>query len=268
MLTAEKISYTIAGNQLIRGISLAVSPGEVLAIIGPNGAGKSTFLKLLSGELNPSAGSISLEGEELQKWSKLDYARKRAVMPQSTVIAFPFTVFEVVLLGRSPHIRGIEDERDQAIALAAMQMTEVQGLASRYYDTLSGGEKQRVQFARVLTQIWDDERILSRYLFLDEPVAGMDPAHQHEALKIAREFSRREVGVLVVLHDINLAAMYADRIAVFYGGNLYQYGKPEQVLTEALIKEVFGLDVMLQQHPTWGCSVVIPSPSARISINR
>ena len=101
-------------------------------------------------------------------------------------------------------------------------------------------KNKRVQFARVLTQIWDDECILSRYLFLDEPVAGMDPAHQHEALKIAREFSRREVGVLVVLHDINLAAMYADRIAVFYGGNLYQYGKPEQVLTEALIKEVFG----------------------------
>ena len=141
-----------------------------------------------------------------------------------------------------------------------MQMTEVKGLALRYYDTLSGGEQQRVQFARVLTQIWDDERIMTPYLFLDEPVAGMDPAHQHEALKIARDFSRRGVGVLVVLHDINLAAMYAARIAVFSGGNLYQYGKLEQVLTEPLIKDVFGLDVMLQQHPTWECSVVIPSP--------
>ena len=260
MLVAENISYTVAGARLIRDISLTVNPGEVLAIIGPNGAGKSTFLKLLSGEIRPSAGAISLEGEELQKWGKLDYARKRAVMPQSTVIAFPFTVFEVVLLGRSPHIRGIEDERDQAIALAAMQMTEVNGLALRYYDTLSGGEKQRVQFARALTQIWGDEHIPTRYLFLDEPVAGMDPAHQHTALKVAREFSRREVGVLVVLHDINLAAMYADRIAVFQDGNLYQCGKPDQVLTEPLIKEVFGLEVMLQRHPTWGCSVVIPSP--------
>lgn len=260
MLVAENISYAIAGARLIRDISLTVNPGEVLAIIGPNGAGKSTFLKLLSGEIRPSAGAISLEGEALQKWSKLDYARKRAVMPQSTVIAFPFTVFEVVLLGRSPHIRGIEDERDQAIALSAMQMTEVKELAMRYYDTLSGGEKQRVQFARALTQIWSDEHIPTRYLFLDEPVAGMDPAHQHAALKIAREFSRREVGVLVVLHDINLAAMYADRIAVFQGGNLYRYGKPDQVLTEPLIKEVFGLDVMLQRHPTWGCRVVIPSP--------
>ena len=160
----------------------------------------------------------------------------------------------------------VEDERDQTIALAAMQMTEVKELAMRYYDTLSGGEKQRVPVCPVLSQIWDDERILTRYLFLDEPVAGMDPAHQHEALKIAREFSRREVGVLVVLHDINLAAMYADRIAVFYGGVLHQYGKPEQVLTEPLIKEVFGLDVMLQQHPTWGCSVVIPSPSTTYSL--
>ena len=260
-MTAENISYDIAGIDLVKDVSLTVKPGEVLAIIGPNGAGKSTFLKLLSGEIKPSAGSITLEQTDIRNWSKLDYARKRAVMPQSTIIAFPFTVFEVVLLGRSPHIRGVEDERDQAIALDAMQMTEVRELAMRYYDTLSGGEKQRVQFARVLTQIWDDEQIHTRYLFLDEPVAGMDPAHQHEALKIAREFSRREVGVLVVLHDINLAAMYADRIAVFHGGVLYHCGKPDQVLTEPLIKEVFGLDVMLQNHPTLGCSMVIPSPA-------
>ena len=266
MLTAEKISYAIAGTQLIKEISLSVNPGEVLAIIGPNDVGKSTFLKFMSGELQLSACRITLDGIELKQWSKQDYARKRAVIPQSTVIAFPFTVFEVVLLGRSPHIRGIEDERDQAIAMAAMQMTEVKGLALRYYDTLSGGEKQRVQFARVLTQIWDDERIMSHYLFLDEPVAGMDPVYQHEALKISRDFSRRQVGIIVVLHDINLATMYADRIAVFYGGNLYQYGEPGQVLTEPLIKEVFGLDVMLQPHPAWGCSVVIPSP--RISISR
>ena len=263
MLIAENISYDIAGIDLVRDVSLTVNPGEVLAVIGPNGAGKSTFLKLLSGEIKPSAGSITLEQTDIRNWSKLDYARKRAVMPQSTIIAFPFTVFEVVLLGRSPHIRGVEDERDQAIALAAMQMTEVKELTMRYYDTLSGGEKQRVQFARVLAQIWDDERIHTRYLFLDEPVAGMDPAHQHEALKIAREFSRREVGVLVVLHDINLAAMYADRIAVFHGGVLYHCGKPDQVLTEPLIKEVFGLDVMLQNHPTWGCSMVIPSPAQK-----
>ena len=259
-MAAENISYDIAGIGLVKDVSLTLKPGEVLAVIGPNGAGKSTFLKLLSGELKPCAGSITLEQVELRKWSNLDYARKRAVMPQSTVVAFPFTVFEVVLLGRSPHIRGVEDERDQAIALAAMQMTGVRDLALRYYDTLSGGEKQRVQFARVLTQIWDDDRIQARYLFLDEPVAGMDPAHQHEALKIARDFSRREVGVLVVLHDINLAAMYADRIAVFHGGVLYHCGKPDQVLTEPLIKDVFGLEVMLQPHPTWGCSVVIPSP--------
>lgn len=263
-MTAENISYDIAGIDLVKDVSLTVKPGEVLAVIGPNGAGKSTFLKLLSGEIKPSAGSITLEQADIRNWSKLDYARKRAVMPQSAIIAFPFTVFEVVLLGRSPHVRGVEDERDQAIALAAMQLTEVRELATRYYDTLSGGEKQRVQFARVLTQIWDDERMRTRYLFLDEPVAGMDPAHQHEALKIARDFSRREVGVLVVLHDINLAAMYADRIAVFYGGNLYEHGEPDRVLTEPLIKEVFGLDVMLQDHPTWGCSVVIPSPSAAI----
>lgn len=260
MLAAENVSYHIAGNDLVSEISLTVKPGEVLAIIGPNGAGKSTFLKLLSGELEPSSGNIRMEGKPLQQWSKLDCARKRAVMPQSTYIAFPFTAFEVVLLGRSPHIHGIEDDRDQAIVMAAMQLTNVSELASRQYDTLSGGEKQRVQLARVLCQIWEGEMEQTRYLLLDEPVAGMDPVHQHETLWIAREYSRHQVGVLVILHDMNLAAMYADRIAVFNAGCLYQCERPKQVLTQPIIKEVFGLDVMLQPHPSSDCPVVISSP--------
>ena len=260
MLEANNISYAIAGNDLITDISMDIKPGEVLAIIGPNGAGKSTFLKLLSGELKPSAGAITLEGKRLEQWSKPAAARKRAVMPQGAHVVFPFTAFEIVLLGRSPHIQGVESRLDQEIVISAMGLTGTSDLAWRYYDTLSGGEKQRVQLARALTQVWNDESTPTRYLLLDEPVAGMDPAHQHAALKIAREFSRRQVGVLVVLHDINLAAMYADRIAVFHGGHLYQCGKPDRVLTEPLIKEVFGLDVMLQQHPTWGCAVVIASP--------
>ena len=260
MLIAQNVSYATAGAQLLKDVSLTVRPGEALAIIGPNGAGKSTFLKLLSGELRPSAGRIMLEGEELSHWSKPDYARRRAVMSQHVSIAFPFTVLEVVLLGRSPHLRGAGYERDQTIALAAMQMAEVDGLAARAYDTLSGGEQQRVQFARALTQVWKDEFAAPRYLFLDEPVAGMDPAHQHSALQIAGEFSRNQVGVVIVLHDLNLAAMYSDTIAVFHEGALHRCGTPEQVLTDGLIKEIFSLDVTLQQHPTRACRVVIPAP--------
>lgn len=259
MLTAEAISYTTAGARLIKDISLTVKPGEVLAIIGPNGAGKSTFLQLLSGALKPSAGQIMLEGQELARCSRQDYARRRAVMSQRVHIDFPFTAFEVVLLGRSPHLRGAGN--DQAIALAAMQRAGVAELTMRIYATLSGGEQQRIQFARALTQIWRAEPARPRYLLLDEPVAGMDPAHQHSTLQIAGQFSRQQVGVVAVLHDLNLAAMYADRIAVFHQGALYRCGAPAAVLTGVLIKEVFRLDTTLQAHPSRNCCVVIPTPA-------
>lgn len=260
MLAADRASYSIAGNDLVRDVSLAVHPGEVLALLGPNGAGKTTFLKLLSGELAPSAGVVMLEGKPLAQWTKPECARVRAVMPQGGHVAFPFTAAEIVLLGRSPHVRGAEDQQDWEIALAAMALTDTDKLAPRYYDTLSGGEKQRVQLARVLSQIWDEEPGQTRYLLLDEPVAGLDPAHQHAALKIARDFSRRQAGVLIILHDINLAAMYADQVAVFHEGELRQCGAPDQVLTGALIKEVFELDAILQRHPTRDCAMVIAAP--------
>lgn len=260
MLAAERASYSIAGNDLVRNVSLAVSPGEVLALLGPNGAGKTTFLRLLSGELAPSAGAVMLEGKPLAQWTKPECARIRAVMPQEGHVAFPFTAAEIALLGRSPHVRGAEGQQDWEIALAAMALTDTDKLASRYYDTLSGGEKQRVQLARVLAQIWDEEPERTRYLLLDEPVAGLDPAHQHAALKIARAFSRRQAGVLLILHDINLAAMYADRVAVFHGGELRQCGAPDQVLTGALMKEVFEIDAVLQRHPTRDCAMVIAAP--------
>ena len=261
MLAAERASYSIAGNDLVRNVSLAVSPGEVLALLGPNGAGKTTFLKLLSGELAPSAGAVVLEGKPLAQWTKPECARIRAVMPQGDHVAFPFTAAEIVLLGRSPHVRGAEGQQDWEIALAAMALTDTDKLgAALLRHALRRGKTTGAVGAGSCRRSGTRNRGRTRYLLLDEPVAGLDPAHQHAALKIAKTFSRRQAGVLIILHDINLAAMYADRVAVFHGGELRQCGAPDQVLTGALMKEVFDLDAVLQRHPTWDCAMVIAAP--------
>lgn len=263
MLQARHVSFDIQGKRLLDSASLTVAPGEVVAIIGPNGAGKSTFLKTLCGELEKTSGEILLEGRELGQWDRLQCARRRAVMPQSSQVAFPFTALDIVMMGRSPHSSAGESDKDREIVAAAMHCTGVEDLVERNFNTLSGGERQRVQMARVLSQIWEpapDAESSARYLLLDEPIASMDPSHQHETLRLAREFSRREVGVLVILHDVNLAALYADRIAVFDSGEIVRCGEPDQVLNQELMHTVFNMDVVLSRHPTADCPLVVPLP--------
>ncbi|MCY4263970.1 MAG: heme ABC transporter ATP-binding protein [Gammaproteobacteria bacterium] len=266
MFAASGISYSIDSARLLRDVSLTLSPGEVVAIIGPNGAGKSTFLKVLGGEIQPTDGIVSMEGRNLVSWGRQALARRRSIMPQSSKIAFPFSVFEIVMMGRSPHAVSEESEIDYDIVGAAMARTGVNNLALRNYNTLSGGEQKRVQLARALAQIWTGSKHTlkdshsDRYLFLDEPVASMDPSHQHETLRIAREFSQHNVGVLIILHDINLAAMYADRIAVFNQGELVADGEAVAILDEHLMLEVFGIHVLVQRHPTLSCPLIVALP--------
>jgi iron complex transport system ATP-binding protein len=260
MLAAHNVHFAIEGRPLVRGVTLEMHPGEVLALVGPNGAGKSTFLRLLSGELQPTAGSVELEGSDLRSWPLMERARRRSVMPQSSNVAFSFNVLEVVLMGRSPHCGGGAGERDHEIARAAMELMNVDEFSGRSMDTLSGGEQQRVQLARVLAQIWEDNDGGTRYLLLDEPIASMDVAFQHETLCAARNFSERGAGVLVILHDINMAAMYADRIAVLDQGCLRACGTASAIVTESMMKDVFRIDTCVHRHPHSNCPVVIPSP--------
>jgi iron complex transport system ATP-binding protein len=257
-LHAEGLIVQIGDKSLIQNIELALAPGEILAVVGPNGAGKSTLLRVLAGELLPTDGRVSIENRSLNAWRKRELARMRSVLPQSSTLTFGFLAQEVVLMGRTPHLSGGESREDHAIVAEAMHMTRTDHLIDRVYTTLSGGERQRVQLARVLAQIWEGEA--PRYLLLDEPTNNLDLSHQHGTLTIARQFAERGVGVLAVLHDLNLAAQYADQVLILKDGQALAKGTPESVFTPDIIQQTFDLPVMVQPHPCYNCPLIIPMP--------
>ncbi len=259
MLRAENIEVRLGRTRALNGVSLTVAPGEVVAVLGPNGSGKSTLMRVMSGELTPRQGQVLQDDRPLGAWPRRALAAHRAVLPQSTAISFPFRALQVVLLGRSPHAGTSSHADDLEIATQAMRETEVTHLADRVYPSLSGGEQQRVQMARVLAQIWPAGASESnRFLLLDEPTSSLDIAHQHSALATARRFAARGMGVVVILHDLNLAAIYADRLCVLEAGCLVHDGPPEQVLTPDVVKSVFDLSVTQTRHPTRGWLQLLP----------
>lgn len=240
-LCAVNISCQINGRLLLDNVSLSVEPRRVHAILGPNGAGKSTLLKLLSGEQRNTAGQVLLEDRNITAWPTLDRARRRAVLPQSQSLSFDFTVRQVVSLGRMPCVLQTPT-REREIISAALEATGVLHLDARLYPTLSGGERMRVQFARVLAQIWETPAH-PRYLLLDEPTASLDLAHQHSCLRLARRFAAEGTGVLLVLHDPNLALTYADDVTLLCCGQIVAQGTPEQVLTQQHLERVYGVKI-------------------------
>jgi iron complex transport system ATP-binding protein len=246
MLSAKNLSFCVAGKALVDAVDFDLRSGEMVALLGPNGAGKSTLLKMLCGQNKPSSGRVLFENRELAQWPPRELARLRAVLPQSSAVPFDFTALEIVLLGRSPH----GDEASQEVAAReAMEKTESLHLADRTVTTLSGGEMQRVQLARVLVQIGLGGGDTRRCLMLDEPISNLDPAHQHSALRIARDLARDGAGVLVVLHDLNLAAQYADRLVLMRQGKIVADGVPDAVLTEERIGEVFAVKATVIRNP-------------------
>lgn len=259
LIEAKNISVEIHSRRILEDVSLQLKCGEILAVLGPNGAGKSTLRKILCGDLEPSGGEVSMNGKSLAGWSLPERAKIRAVLPQDSSLNFPFTVLEVVLMGRAPHLSGAESEKDYEIARAALRAVEELDLEDRIYPTLSGGERQRVQLARVLAQIWEADGDEPRYLLLDEPTANLDLAHQHGALKIARRFALENAAVLVILHDLNLAAQYADRIMLMKAGKIVAEGKPKEIFTEKIIRETFDLPISIIEHPQLKFPLIIPS---------
>lgn len=260
MLSLDSASVRIGGATLISDLSLSVASGEVVAIVGPNGAGKSTALRVLSGDLAPSRGRALLDGQPLANEAPEALAQRRAVLPQHAALAFGFTALDVVLLGRTPHRTPRATDLDAAER--AMQRAGVLHLAARRVPTLSGGEQQRVHLARTLAQLDTPEAASgeARYLLLDEPTSALDLAHQHAVLRVAQGEASRGVGVLAVLHDLNLAAQYADRIAVLAGGHLVALGAPEAVLTPTIVRCAFGISVLVTQNPCAACPLVVPLP--------
>ena len=253
MIRADRVGFEIDGHVLLEDITLDLAPGELVAVMGPNGAGKTTLLKILSGEWQASRGSMHYD------WTEAERARRLAVLPQISFLNAPFTAMEVALMGRTPHFRphfqNREQESDMAIARAALDLVEAGHLADSLYTQLSGGEQQSVQLARVLAQISDAGA--ERYLLLDEPTANLDIAHQHRVLALARRWSPDGTGVFAILHDLNLAAQYADRMILLESGRIAAQGPPEEVLQPEIILRVFKWPVTIMRHPGLGIPVVL-----------
>ena len=254
-LDVRDIDLRMGRKLLLRRVSLSLPPGEVVAVLGPNGAGKSSLLKVMAGEHRIDGGERYLNGRNYRHWKTGQIAQLVGVLPQQSLLMFPFSVTEVVGLGRIPHRTG--RIRDADIVQQAMARVDVAHLAHSLYPSLSGGEKQRVQLARVLTQIWEDTGLGHRYFLLDEPTAALDIAHQHQTLKLARSLADEEIGVLAVLHDLNLAARYADRIVLMHHGVVVAQGRVEEILTPATLRPVFNVDVDVIPHPTLNRPLIV-----------
>ncbi|NDJ85614.1 MAG: heme ABC transporter ATP-binding protein [Chloroflexi bacterium] len=251
MLAAIQVTYTIGKHTLVDDVSLEINAGEVVAIIGANGAGKTTLLRLLSGELNPTQGSIQLDGQPLESYRARDLARQRAMMRQHVYMNFDFTAYEVVMMGRHPHIRGGETPKDHQIVCEMLRQTESSHLSDQLYATLSGGEKSRVTLSRVLAQ-------QTPILMLDEPTSAMDLRHQQLTMRLVRRLADDGGAVVAVLHDLNLAAMYADRVAMMVGGRLFLIDEPTIALTADNIEKVFSMQVEVISHPSQPCPLIVP----------
>ncbi|WP_449431155.1 heme ABC transporter ATP-binding protein [Pseudomonas putida] len=253
MLQVEGLHVRRGSNEVLHDIALQLLPGQVLGVLGPNGAGKSSLLGALCGELVPSQGRVTLLGRELAAWPGQERARRLAVLPQVSNLGFAFRVEEVVGMGRLPHASG--QQRDDEIVEAALRAADAWHLLARSYLALSGGERQRVHLARVLAQLWPGDE--GTTLLLDEPTSMLDPLHQHTTLEAVRRFADRGAAVLVILHDLNLAARYCDRIMLLEEGRCHALASPQQVLTPMALKAVFGIDVLVQAHPERGHPLII-----------
>lgn len=260
MLAASDVTVVAGTATLLRGASLRIAPGELVALLGENGAGKSTLLKTLAGDIVPRAGVVTMNGRPLREWRMRDRALTRAVLPQSAALAFGFTALETALMGRYPHSHGSTHARDLGIARAALARLDAGHLETRLVTTLSGGELARVQLARVLAQLWPEAQSGPRYLLLDEPIASLDPAHQHLALRTARTCAHADgVGVLAVLHDINLAAQYADRVVLLKQGRVLVEGAPAAVFTPQALGVCFNVEAIVVPHPRSDRPLVVVS---------
>jgi iron complex transport system ATP-binding protein len=251
MLTIEHLSVAYGRTVVLRDVSLVAQAGQVLGLIGPNGAGKSTLLRAISGTLVPTEGSIRLGDIDLRRLGPAERARQVAVVPQGAHLPEGFSVSEVVLMGRAPHLPrfGGERERDRAIARQAMLHTAIWALADRWIGELSGGERQRVLIARALTQE-------PRVLLLDEATAHLDLKHQATTLDMARRLARGGLIVIAALHDLNLAALYADRLALLHAGALLIHDTPARVLSPEHLRQAYDVEAVVGAHPLYGTPLV------------
>ncbi|MDX2166727.1 MAG: ABC transporter ATP-binding protein [Deltaproteobacteria bacterium] len=249
----REVSFGYGAAEVLRAISFTVRRGGFVGIIGPNGSGKSTLLKLMSGYLAPRAGEVAIEGKPAASYARDALGRLIGVVPQETVVSFPFSVMEMVLFGRTPHLTGFgfEAAADVAAARRALQRTDALQLAERRITTLSGGERQRVILARALAQE-------PRILLLDEPAAFLDIRHAVEMYDLLRDLQRDGITVVSVLHDLNIAALYCDMLVLLSEGAVVQVGTPAEVITYARLTAVYGTEVYVDRNDITGALNVLP----------
>lgn len=260
LLSIDNLHFSYDGNRVIEGVSLEIPAGDFFTLLGPNGAGKTTLLRLVAGHLKPASGGIAIDGRPLSDFPQAELAKRIAVVPQKETVIFPFRVEEVVLMGRSPHLRGIgfENRRDREIARRAMTMTDVVHLAAKPMSELSGGEQHRVAIARALAQ-------QTPILLLDEPNAHLDLRHQVDLFDLLRSLQREQkITLLCASHDVNLAAQYSEHMALLDGGRIAACGTPREVVTERNLDTVFQVPVTLEHIGAEG----IPRISLRAGTGR
>lgn len=268
MLQADRVSFGYGrpdrrgadGEEVLREVSLTISDGGLVGILGPNGSGKSTLLRLLGGLLRPTAGRVLVDGHDMSSLSRRDVARRLAIVPQETKLAFDYTVLEVVLMGRYPHLSAfeLEGEADVAAAEEALSLTGTRSLAGRVFDTLSGGEKQRVVIAGALAQ-------QAKTMLLDEPTTALDPRYQLEIAALLRRLNAEHgVTMAVATHDLNMAASLCRELVLLREGRVLAAGPTGEVLTEASVRALYDLDAEVRYHERAGHVTVVPvGPAAR-----
>ncbi len=257
MLRTENIGYRAGGKTILQHLSARFLPGEFNMILGPNGSGKSSFLKIFSGEIKDFTGDVFYGDQSIASLEPITLASMRAVMSQQPELSFPLTVEEVVMMGRYPHFTFSAGPTDEAFCREVMNKMQLEQFRDRNYLTLSGGEKQRVQFARLLVQVWEKPTAGCRYLFLDEPLNNLDIRYQQEFLQVARSMLDANTVIVAVMHDINLALQYADNIIFLKNGELAAKGNPEAVVTAAIIENVFDVKAHIIQHPESNNPIVV-----------
>ncbi len=260
MLEIQSLSAAYGKRLVLDHVSISVKPGEILVVIGPNGAGKSSLIRTVSGILPLRSGAIQIDGKDLSRLSPTQRARYLAVVPQARNLPAAFTVYQTVLLGRTPYLGwlGQASEADDRRVEKALEQAQLQDLAERPVGELSGGEQQRVLLARALAQE-------TPVLLLDEPTTHLDLQHQSSLLNLVRSLaSQKELAVLMVLHDLNLAGVYADQVALLVEGKLQAVGKPAEVLTEKSLEAIYHIPVHVIPHPEYGSPLILPDGRDRV----
>ncbi len=266
MLEWQNISIKGQGKPRLAELSLQLKPAQLTVILGPNGAGKSSLLSLAAGLVKPHSGAVLWKGKPLSSWPARDLARFRAFLSQSLSLPFPMNVAELVRLGRFPHLPRSPAEEELIIA-KVLELCQASSLATRRSNELSGGELQRVHTARVLAQAWESQERGEGLLLLDEPTASLDPQYQHATLQVAKAMAARGLTVIAVLHDLNLAARYADRIVYLKEGHMIGEGSTRDMLREDLIREIFDVEVCVPRDERLEHPALITLGSRRDALN-